>query len=110
LTVPGWAVDSAGAGVRDEPVTLLEGAGARVVDWPAAEECCGFGGTFAVKLGAVSAGMADRKLDTLPDVDVLTSADPGCLMQLGGRARARGMPVPTRHLATLLREAIDGAS
>lgn len=99
-----------GLGVRHEPVTLLEGAGATVVDWPADRECCGFGGTFSIKLPPVSAGMADRKLDTLPDVDSLTSADPGCLLQLDGRARHRGMVLTVRHLASVLREGMDGSA
>lgn len=96
-------------GVKDEPLQLLTGAGAEVTDWVASEECCGFGGTFSVKMGSVSAAMADRKLDTLPPIDVLTSADPGCLMQLKGRAEARGREVPVRHLATVLLEAMDGS-
>ena len=91
--------------VRDEPLTLLENAGARVVPWEAAEECCGFGGLFSVKLPQVSAGMADRKLDTLGDVDLVTSADGGCLMQMAARAGHRGLPVTFRHLASVLWEA-----
>lgn len=91
--------------VRDEPLTLLESAGAEVVPWEAAEECCGFGGLFSVKLPVVSAGMADRKLDTLPAVDLVTSADGGCLMQMAGRAGTRGLPVDFRHLASVLWEA-----
>lgn len=97
-------------GLRDQPLALLEAAGASLVSWEADRECCGFGGTFSVKLPHVSAGMADRKLDTLPDVDFLTSADPGCLMQLGGRARHRGRGLPVRHLASALREAMDGTA
>ncbi len=91
--------------MRDEPLTLLEGAGARVVPWEAAEECCGFGGLFSVKLPAVSVGMADRKLDTLPRVDVVTTADGGCLMQMSARAAHRGLPLSFRHLASVLWEA-----
>lgn len=92
--------------VHDEPIRLLEGAGATVAEWVADRECCGFGGLFSVKLPHVSTAMADRKLDTLPGVDVVTSADGGCLMQLGGRAarRADGSP-PFRHLASVLWEA-----
>ncbi len=93
-------------GVRTEPVRLLEGCGAEVIPWEAGEECCGFGGLFSVKLPVVSAGMADRKLDTLPEVDVVTSADGGCLMQLSGRARRRGLEIPFRHLASVLWEAV----
>jgi L-lactate dehydrogenase complex protein LldE len=93
-------------GVRDEPVALLRGAGADVVSWEADEECCGFGGTFSVKLPAVSGAMADRKLETLPGVDVVTSADGACLLQLSGRAARTGRTTPFRHLASLLFEAI----
>jgi L-lactate dehydrogenase complex protein LldE len=49
--------------------------------------------------------MADRKLDTLPAVDTVTSADGGCLMQMSSRARRRGITTPFRHLASLLWEA-----
>lgn len=95
-------------GVRDAPLRLLAGAGAEVVPWEAAEECCGFGGLFSVKNPEVSAAMADRKLDTLPQADVLTSADGGCLLQLRGRLRRRGSDLPVRHLAELLWEAVEG--
>lgn len=91
---------------REQPLRLLEGAGATLVPWEAAEECCGFGGLFSVKMPEVSAGMADRKLDTLADADVVTSADPGCLMQLSGRASVRGEAVPFRHLASVLWEGV----
>jgi L-lactate dehydrogenase complex protein LldE len=99
-------------GVRSAPTALLTGCGAEVVPWIAAEECCGFGGLFSAKLPEVSAGMADRKLDTLPGVDVVTSSDGGCLLQLSGRAAhraaARGRAAPGavsprfEHLASLL--------
>lgn len=110
-------------GVRDEPTRLLEACGAEVVAWPGDTECCGFGGLFSTKFPEVSAGMADRKLDVLPDVDFVTSADGGCLMQLSTRARflarregaERGSesPAPATgavagfvHLATLLRQGV----
>lgn len=87
---------------------LLQAAGAELLPWEARTECCGFGGAFAVKMPAVSAAMADRKLDTLPAAEMLVSADPGCLLQLAGRAGARGLGLTVRHLASLLREAADG--
>jgi len=96
-------------GTGTEATTLLTNAGAELVPWEADRECCGFGGTFAVKHGAVSAGMADRKLDSLPEVGCLTSADGGCLLQLAGRARQRGRPMVARHLASLLWQARNGA-
>lgn len=96
-------------GLHAEAPSLLGAAGAEVVAWPADQECCGFGGTFAVKHPVVSVAMADRKLDTLPRVDCLTSADGGCLLHLAGRARHRGLGVPVRHLASLLWQARSGA-
>lgn len=88
--------------LETEPAVLLEGSGAEVVPWEAQDECCGFGGLFSVKMTGVSAGMADRKLDTLPRVDWVVSGDGGCLLHLDGRSRARGCGVRFVHLATAL--------
>ncbi len=95
-------------GIREEPVGLLRAAGAEIVPWEADNECCGFGGVFSVKNAPVSLAMADHKLDTLPPVDALTSADGACLMHMAGRARTRGLDVKVRHLASLLWEAHNG--
>ena len=94
-------------GVSNQPISLLKNCGAEVVTWGADEECCGFGGLFSAKLPEVSAAMADRKLDTLPDVDFVTSTDGGCLLQLSGRGNRRRLPVQFRHLASLLWEGIS---
>jgi len=92
-------------GVENEPVALLQGAGATVHPWEADRECCGFGGLFSTKFPEVSGAMADRKLDTLPAVDFVTSADGGCLLQLSGRATHRGLGPRFRHLGSVLWEA-----
>jgi len=97
-------------GVREAPVSLLAGCGAEVVEWKAAEECCGFGGLFSAKLPEVSAAMADHKLDTLPEIDLVTSTDGGCLLQLGGRAAKRRTGPPFRHLASVLWDGAREAS
>jgi L-lactate dehydrogenase complex protein LldE len=78
-----------------------------LVALPSADRCCGFGGTFAVRYPEVSVAMADSKLDDARagGVEVLVSADPGCLMQLGGRAARTGDGPRTIHIATLLYEA-----
>ncbi len=93
--------------LETEPELLLRGAGAEIVPWEAQDECCGFGGLFAVKMGAVSAAMADRKLDTLPAVDWVVSGDGGCILQLDGRARMRRARIPFVHLATALWEGVS---
>ena len=96
--------------LESEPDTLLKGCGAEVVPWEAEDECCGFGGLFSVKMTAVSAAMADRKLDTLPDVDWVVSGDGGCVLQLDGRSRAREMDIEFVHLATALWRGTAGAA
>ncbi|MGI9187711.1 MAG: (Fe-S)-binding protein [Gaiellales bacterium] len=82
--------------------------GVELVELPGAERCCGFGGTFAVRYPEVSVAMAESKLDELgpAGVDLLVSADPGCLLQLGGRLSREGSPVRAVHLATVLAEAL----
>ena len=89
-----------------EPIALLEAAGASVAEWEADRECCGFGGLFSTKYPETSAAMADRKLDTLPDVDFVTSTDGGCLLQLSGRAAHRSVRANFRHLASVLWEGV----
>lgn len=95
-------------GVKEEPLLLLRNAGAELLPWEAGEECCGFGGLFSVKLPEVSLAMADRKLDTLPQAEVLTSTDAGCLLHLSGRLGQRGKALRVAPLATLLWEAYAG--
>ena len=93
--------------IRTQPRDLLEQAGCQFAEWPADDRCCGFGGTFSVKLPEVSVAMADEKLDALPDgVTEVVGTDASCLLQLEGRARARGMDVRFRHVAEVLAEGL----
>ena len=68
------------------------------------ERCCGFGGSFSVKLPAVSVAMADEKLDSFvaTGCERVTSCDLSCLLHLQGRARRRGLGLHFDHVATLL--------
>ena len=100
--------------VEEQPEALLARVdGCEQVAWAAAEQCCGFGGTFSVKLPEASVAMADEKLDVLPEgTAVIVGADASCLMQLRTRAGARGMPVRTEHIAQVLERALpdDGGA
>ncbi len=73
-------------------------------------ECCGFGGTFAVKHGPISAAMVSEKVDCIEAAapDRLVGGDCGCLMNIGGHMRHRGSPVKVQHIASLLWERTDG--
>ncbi|MEU9077654.1 (Fe-S)-binding protein [Kitasatospora sp. NPDC048538] len=92
-------------GLGDRPLRLLRAVrGLTLVELPGAEECCGFGGTFAVKNPAVSAAMgADKVRNALATgADVLCGADNSCLLHLGGTLRRQGSPLRTVHLAEIL--------
>jgi L-lactate dehydrogenase complex protein LldE len=68
------------------------------------EACCGFGGIFSVKFGAVSEAMLEDKLADLgaTGADVVVGTDVSCLMHLRGALQRRASPVRTLHLAELL--------
>lgn len=92
-------------GVLDEPRELLRNVeGLELLDWEDEELCCGFGGTFSVKMPDVSAAMADQKIEALETcgADTLISCDSSCLMHLGGRLRKRGRDTRVLHLAQVL--------
>lgn len=94
-----------GLGVKEAPLTLLRNVrGLDLVDLPLAEECCGFGGTFAVKMAGLSTAMADDKLDNVAKTQAqyLIGGDMACLMHLSGRLEKRGMPVKVMHWVELL--------
>jgi L-lactate dehydrogenase complex protein LldE len=70
----------------------------------AAEECCGFGGTFSVKFAEVSGGMARDKIASIvrTGASAVVSADSSCLMQIQGALSRANLPVRTLHLAEVL--------
>lgn len=88
----------------ERPTTLLRHVrGLELVDLPGADECCGFGGTFAVKNPDVSAAMGADKLRNAEGADFLCAADNSCLMHLGGMAARRREAGPrTVHIAEIL--------
>ena len=91
--------------VGDAPLRLLRAVrGLDLVELPDADECCGFGGTFAVKNADVSLAMLADKLRNVraTGAEVCTAADCSCLMHIGGGLRRAGAPVRTMHLAEIL--------
>ena len=92
-------------GILEEPRRLLRGVeGLQLLEWENEELCCGFGGTFAVKMPDVSVAMADEKIRALErsGADTLVSCDSSCLMHLGGRLRRTGHDARVLHLAQVL--------
>jgi L-lactate dehydrogenase complex protein LldE len=87
---------------------LLEGIeGLKLAELSRADECCGFGGTFAVSEEAVSCAMGrDRVADhERAGAEVITGADSSCLMHLDGLIRRDGKKLRVLHVAELLEEA-----
>jgi L-lactate dehydrogenase complex protein LldE len=79
-------------------------AGVEFVELPGADECCGFGGSFAVRLPEVSSQILAKKLTNVEatGASCLVACDAGCLMQMGGGLRRRRSRVRALHLAELL--------
>jgi L-lactate dehydrogenase complex protein LldE len=89
----------------DRPVRLLRAvAGIDLAELPDAAECCGFGGTFALKNSAVSAAMLADKCAAVhaTGATVLTAADNSCLAHLGGGLSRAGAPARAVHYAEIL--------
>jgi L-lactate dehydrogenase complex protein LldE len=94
-----------GLHVGDRPWRLLAAVqGIDLVALEEAEECCGFGGTFAVKNADTSMAMLSDKLRRILDTraEVCTAADTSCLMHIGGALRRQRAGVRTLHLAEIL--------
>jgi L-lactate dehydrogenase complex protein LldE len=94
-----------GLGLGDRPLRLLRDVRElELVELPQAEECCGFGGTFAVKNADTSAAMLEDKLEAIAatGATVCTAGDNSCLMHIGGGLRKRRSPIRTVHLAEIL--------
>jgi L-lactate dehydrogenase complex protein LldE len=92
-------------GVGDRPLRLLRAVkGLDLVELPAADECCGFGGAFAMKNADVSVAMVADKVRHIRDTsaDVVCAVDNSCLAHIGGAlSRLRG-GVRVMHLAEIL--------
>jgi L-lactate dehydrogenase complex protein LldE len=91
--------------VGDAPLELLRNVrGMDLVELPEAKECCGFGGTFAVKNADTSAAMLGDKIRRVLDTEaeVCAAGDNSCLMHIGGGLRRLRAGVEAVHLAQIL--------
>lgn len=92
-------------GVKKAPMILLNNVeGLRMTELPGKEKCCGFGGTFSVKMAQISEQMVDEKVTHIEETkaDYLIGADAGCLMNIGGRIERKGKPIKVLHIAEVL--------
>lgn len=91
--------------IKQGPRNLLSHVkGLELVEMNDVETCCGFGGTFSVKFEAISAGMADQKVNNAlqTGAEYIISTDLSCLMQIEGYIRGKQLPLKTLHIADVL--------
>jgi L-lactate dehydrogenase complex protein LldE len=97
--------------VGDAPLRLLRNVrGLELVELPAADECCGFGGTFSVKNADTSIAMLEDKCASIVSTgaSVCSAVDGSCLLHIGGGLEQQGTGVRAVHLAEIL-ASTDGA-
>jgi L-lactate dehydrogenase complex protein LldE len=91
--------------VGDKPIRLLQAVEAlELVELPAADQCCGFGGTFAIKNSDTSTAMLADKMRHVLDTgaEICTAGDSSCLMHIGGGLSRLRAGAKTVHLAQIL--------
>ncbi|MEX0769108.1 MAG: (Fe-S)-binding protein [Balneolaceae bacterium] len=97
--------------VGDAPLRLLRNVrGIDLVELESSEECCGFGGTFAIKNAETSVAMLGDKIRHIKQTgaEVCAAADNSCLMHIGGALRRQQAGVKTVHLAEILASTEEG--
>lgn len=93
------------AKLGDRPMQLLRAVkGIEIIELPAADSCCGFGGTFSVKNSDVSGAMLHDKLANIASTkaEYVVSADNSCLMHIGGGLQRDKTGIEVIHLAEVL--------
>ncbi len=98
-----------GIGLTDEAVRLMSQIeGLRYTPLEKMDQCCGFGGTFAIKFAEVSGAMATDKADciTASRAEVCVCNDAGCAMNIAGQLHRNGAPVRVMHLAEIIAEGL----
>ena len=97
-------------GVKQQPRKLLSAMpGVEIIEMTEAEMCCGFGGTFSIKYGDISARLADNKCSHVLDsgADAVVLGDLGCMLNIEGRLRRRGdKKTKVLHVAEVLADGI----
>ncbi|SDS19206.1 (Fe-S)-binding protein [Corynebacterium timonense] len=97
-------------GVGERPYQLLRNVdGLELVDLPLKEECCGFGGTFALKMSEVSAAMVADKARHIKEseAEYVTAGDSSCLMNIAGALSRQHLGVRALHIAEILASTKD---
>ena len=98
-----------GIGVRDEGVKMLKQMGnVNFTPMEKTDQCCGFGGTFAVKYPEISGAIVEDKVECIKATGAGTTVcnDAGCTMNIAGMCHRSGVETQVRHIAELMAEAM----
>lgn len=97
-------------GVAEEYLVQL--LGDKFIELPESENCCGFGGTFSVKLPEISGQLLKDKLDNIRSTgaEIVTTLDLSCMTHLSAGAKKQGIALRFAHLAELIAEALEGGA
>lgn len=99
-------------GVKQQPRALLaQVEGLQLKEMDECEQCCGFGGAFALKFGEISSHIAERKCENIAasGADAVVLGDLGCMLNIEGRLRRRGDDrTQVLHVAEVLAGKTDG--
>lgn len=93
-------------GVKEPPLKLLENVqGLNLVPFKGQDKCCGFGGTFAIKMSDLSGAMVEEKVNNIAaaNVDYVIGADGACLLNIDSRIKHVGLDIKTFHIVEVLR-------
>lgn len=104
-----YTCHSRGIGLKDEAVQLLKQIGnVEFVPMEKSDQCCGFGGTFALKYPAISEAIVEDKVNCIQATQARTTVcnDAGCTMNISGMCNRRGVNTEVRHIAQILAEAM----
>jgi L-lactate dehydrogenase complex protein LldE len=100
-----YACHLRGLGLQSEAETLIRSVqGVEYLPLEKQDQCCGFGGSFAVRYPEISGAMVEDKVSCIAQTgaDVLVSTDTGCLMNIGGALHRQKRSTRVMHLAELL--------
>ena len=98
-----------GIGVKDEGARLLKQIGnVQFKPLEKTDQCCGFGGTFAVKYPAISGAIVEDKVNCIAATGAKTVIcnDAGCTMNISGMCHRHNVPAGVKHIAELMAEAM----
>jgi L-lactate dehydrogenase complex protein LldE len=97
-------------GIKKQPRALLSHVKQlELVELPGAEQCCGFGGLFAIKMADISGAMLNEKVNAIlsSEADTIVTCDTSCMTQINGGLRRRGSDKRAVHIADVLAGRLD---